>query len=445
MLTPSSIMGDCTTDNRAANRVTLRRYHRPVRVCLATNGTHGDVNPFLAIGRELRARGHEVCVLVHPYFKADVDHAGLGFYPLAPEVDMDAIIKDPDLFRGPHGTKTVFRWIRTSMPSGIASFRAMLAERRPEILVSHCLMLGGRELCAREGIPFINASLAPCTWVAKDDPTPLLQQRPGRTHAAIARVLTPPARGLAGLVTDRLFAPGLRGAGLTELRDIFFGSMRAGDLNLGLWSPHFRAPCADDPPGARITGFACYDGRPGAGPDPGLERFLDAGEPPIVFAMGSAAHHTAGRFYELAVGACARLGVRAVLLTGDPARAPRGLPPTVTACGYAPFSTLFPRASVTVHHGGVGSVAQALRAGRPMLVVPRAHDQFNNAAHAHRLGVGGVLRFTALSERRLVRALDRLLSDPEIRRNAAELGRLVREEDGARAAADHVEAFCGRA
>lgn len=415
-----------------------------MRVCLATNGTHGDVFPFLAVGRELRARGHEVWLLTHPYFGPDVRDAGLGLYPLAPEIDMHAIIRDPDLFRGPHGTKAVFRWIRASLPSGIASFRAMLAERRPDVLVSHALMLGGRELCALEGIPFINAALAPCVWVARDDPTPLLQQRPGRARAALARLLTPPARRIAGLVTDRLFAPLMRDQGLTETRDVFFGSMRAGELNLGLWSRHFRQPCADDPPGAVITGFAHYDGRPDASLDPALERFLDDGDPPAVFAMGSAAHHTAGRFYELAAGACARLGLRAVLLTGDPARAPRNLPPAITAHPYAPFSALFPRAAVTVHHGGIGSVAQALRAGRPTLVVPRAHDQFNNAAHVHRLGVGRALRFTALSERRLARALDDLRSDASMVAAATLMGKRLSAESGARVAADYVEAFCRR-
>lgn len=412
-----------------------------MRICLATNGTRGDVFPFLALGRELASRGHGVWILTHPYFKGDVDGAGLGFFPLAPDVDLDAILRDPDLFHRRRGSRVVLDWVRRSMPDGVTSFRAVLDQRRPDVLVGHYFMLGGRELSARAGVPFINASLAPCAWIARDDPCPAIQQRPGALPRLAARPLMSVARPIIRLLSDRFFGRALRQAGLTDTRDVLLGSFRGGELNLGMWSRHFRAPCADDPPGGVITGFAWYDGDPHAALDPELERFLDAGEPPIVFAMGSAAHASAGRFYELAARACARLAVRGVLLTGDPARAPRDLPPAVRAFGYAPFGRLFPRAAVTVHHAGIGSVAQALRAGKPTLAVPRAHDQFNNSVHVDRLGVGRALRFGRLSEPRLVRTLDALLNDDGLRARAAAMGERLATEDGARVAADCIEAY----
>lgn len=412
-----------------------------MRICLATNGTHGDVFPFLALGRELASRGHEVWVLTHPYFKPDVDVAGLGFAPLAPEIDLVAILKDPDLFHRTRGSRVVLDWIRRSLPDGVASFQAMLGERPPAVLLAHYLLLGGRELCGRAGVPFINASLAPCAWMARDDPCPALQQHPGRGHRIAARALLPVVRPIARRLGDHHFARAMRQAGLAETHDALLGCLRGGELNLGMWSRHFRPPCADDPPGGVISGFAWYDGRPHAALEPALERFLGEGAPPIVFAMGSTAHSSAGPFYELAARACAQLGVRGVLLTGDPARAPRDLPAAVRAFGYAPFGSLFPRAVVTVHHGGIGSVAQALRAGKPSLVVPRAHDQFNNSVHVDRLGLGRALPFGRLSQRRLVGALADLLGDDVVRSHAAAMGRQLAAEDGARVAADYVEAF----
>ena len=412
-----------------------------MRICLATNGTYGDVFPFLAVGRELASREHEVFVLTHPHFLPHVEAAGLGFSPLAPSIDLRAILNDPDLFHRTRGSRVVLSWVRRSMPEGVESFRRMLDGRRPDVLVSHYFMLGARELARRAEVPFVNVSLAPCAWIARDDPSPALQQRPGSLSRAGARAVMSVARPAVRLLSDYYFGRAMRRAGLSETRDALLGAFRGGELNLGMWSHHFRGPCGDDPPGGVITGFAWYDGRPGAALEPELERFLGEGEPPIVFAMGSTAHSSAARFYELAAAACGRLGVRGVQLTGGPARAPADLPPGVRAFGYAPFGELFPRAAVTVHHGGIGSTAQALRAGRPTLVVPRAHDQFNNSVHVDRLGVGRALWYTRLSGRRLTARLSELLDDGGIRQTARAMGDRLAAEDGARVAADYVEAF----
>jgi hypothetical protein len=286
--------------------------------------------------------------------------------------------------------------------------------------------------------------LAPCAWLARDDPVPAPQHNPGELRQAGARAFVALARPGARLVGDLFFGRALRRAGIAHGRDVFVGAFRGGALNLGLWSRHFRPPCADDPPRGVITGFAWYDGQPGAALDRRLEEFLDAGEPPIVFAMGSAAHHSAGRFYEMAAQACATLRVRGVLLTGEADRAPSGLSRDVLATAHAPFGLIFPRAAVSVHHGGIGSVAQALRAARPTLVVPRAHDQFNNGVHVQRLGVGLTRPFHRLTQASLERSLCELLEKEAIQGRAAELGASIAQESGTRVAVDHIEAFSRR-
>lgn len=412
-----------------------------MRVCLATSGTRGDIFPFLALGRELRSRGHEAFLLTHPYFEPDVRAAGLDLEPLGAEFDLATMLEHPDLFHHRRGQPLVFRWVRDSVAPGVRSYRALLARRRPDLLVCHHFLLGGPQVCEAEGVPWVNACLAPCAWLARDDDPPAAQKTPGPLPRIGARALAPVVRPALRIIGDRLFAPALRRAGVEPGRGVFIQGCRGGPLNLGMWSHHFRPPCADDPPHGVITGFAWYDGPPGAALDDELERFLEAGEPPLVFAMGSAAHHTAGDFYETAAAACADLGVRAVLLTGDNTKGPRNPPPDVRCAGYAPFGLLFPRAAVTVHHGGIGSLAQALRAGRPTLVVPRAHDQFNNALHAERLGVGLSRPFHRLTRRGLVRTLQTLLHDEATEARAAALGERLAEEDGARVAADYLEAF----
>ncbi len=212
---------------------------------------------------------------------------------------------------------------------------------------------------------------------------------------------------------------------------------------LALFSEVLGAPQPDWPPQAVQTGFAFFDRQDGRGLDPDLSRFLDAGEPPIVFTLGSSAVMDAGRFYEESVAASRRLGRRAVLLIGELAadrNRPRDpLPEGVAAFGYAPYSELFPRAAAIVHQGGVGTTGQALRSGRPMLVVPWGHDQPDNAHRVARLGVARTIPRHRYSAATASEALRRLLDDPSYSTRAAEVGRRVRDEPGASAACDAIE------
>ena len=141
-----------------------------------------------------------------------------------------------------------------------------------------------------------------------------------------------------------------------------------------------------------MTGFAFYDGRNELEMPPELSRFLDDGPPPIVFTLGSSAVWVARDFYRESIAAAKLLGRRAVLLIGDDRnRSDEPLPPEVIAVNYAPFEALLPRACAMVHHGGVGTTSQGLRAGVPTLIVPFAFDQPDNAAHAERLGTSRTL------------------------------------------------------
>jgi UDP:flavonoid glycosyltransferase YjiC (YdhE family) len=134
------------------------------------------------------------------------------------------------------------------------------------------------------------------------------------------------------------------------------------------------------------------------------------------------------------------VGARALLLVGHKNfRPPAPLPEGVAAFEYAPFGELLPRAAAVVHHGGVGSTGQGLRAGRPQLVVPFSHDQFDNAERAARLGAARVLPRPKYNARSAARELGELLSAEGYRTRAAEVGEVVRGEDGANAACDLIE------
>ena len=171
---------------------------------------------------------------------------------------------------------------------------------------------------------------------------------------------------------------------------------------------------------------------------PEVETFLAGGEPPIVFTLGSAAVYIARDFYAESVRAAERLGRRALLLLGKNPP-PANLPPTAFAWDYLPYARIFPRASVVVHQGGVDTTAQALRAARPMLVVPFAHDQFDNAARITRLGVGRTLGRSRYRPRRVARVLAELLADGRYTAAVIAASQRLRAEKGVETACNAIE------
>ena len=189
-------------------------------------------------------------------------------------------------------------------------------------------------------------------------------------------------------------------------------------LVLALFSSVFGKPQPDWPPNTRAVGFSFYDRRDYFGEsevEPDLLKFLNDGPPPIVFTLGSSAFWVAKDFYRDSIKAAQALGQRALLLIGHERNLPsEPLPDGVAAFEYAPFGEVFPRALAVVHPGGVGTTGQGLRAGRPVLIVPHAHDQFDNAARVVRLGCGRSIPRPRYNAETAARELAALLRNAQI-------------------------------
>jgi len=207
-----------------------------------------------------------------------------------------------------------------------------------------------------------------------------------------------------------------------------------------MFSRAFAAPQPDWPQQTVQTGFCFYDGQEDEGKMPdGLQEFLDRGEAPIVFTLGSAAVMDARNFFDESAKAAAKLGRRAVLLYGRDNDPPKGLTDEVVGYEYAPFSRVFPRAACVVHQGGVGTTGQVLRAGVPHLIMPYGHDQLDNAMRCRRIGVGEVINRDSYSADRAENMLGEILSNPKYAKNAAEKCAVIESERGAEAACDAIE------
>jgi UDP:flavonoid glycosyltransferase YjiC (YdhE family) len=176
-----------------------------------------------------------------------------------------------------------------------------------------------------------------------------------------------------------------------------------------------------------------------------LARFLDRGPPPIVFTLGTALAADPGTFYESSARAAKSLGRRAVLILMDSRNRPQSLPDGVVAFDYAPFIELFPRAAAVVHHGGIGTTGLAMRSGCPMLAMPCAWDQADNAARAARLGIARTIPRQRYTPARVAAELHHLLDNPTYARRASTVAEQVRQEDGVRVACDALSGLLRRA
>jgi UDP:flavonoid glycosyltransferase YjiC (YdhE family) len=162
-----------------------------------------------------------------------------------------------------------------------------------------------------------------------------------------------------------------------------------------------------------------------------LLRFLKAGDAPILFTMGSGMGH-AREFYETATQAVHELDRRAIFVTRFPEQIPDHLGPNAMHASYAPYDQLLPHCAAIVHHGGIGTVAQALAAGTPQLGVPGiVFDTPDNVIRIKHLGAGQMVPIDEFNLHNAVAALDRLLHDPNIKQRCMALAARTREQDGA--------------
>ncbi len=419
-----------------------------MRIVFSTYGTFGDVNPLIALSLELKRRGHKPVLAIPEMFRPKVEPLGIGFAPVRPEQDPNDTRLIAMIYDIKHGTETGLR--KFLFPSLRESYQDLMAaveaDGGADLLVTGELAYAGPIVAEKTGIPWASYVLAPFSFFSGYDP-PVLPPYPmlAKMQGAVPALGHVVAR-FARFVTRKWPEPVYdlrRELGLGAGQDPIFDAKHSGSLVLALYSRVMGEPQPDWPPAAKITGFAFYDGTGSEGVlPPELAAFMEEGPPPLVFTLGSAAVMHAGDFYEQSAEAAEILGQRAVLLIGaDDRNLPkRKLPDSICVARYAPYSKIFPRASVIIHQAGIGTTAQALRAGRPMLVMPYSHDQPDNARRVRSLGIAAVLGRKQYDARRAAGLIAQLLSDEAYRTRAADVAERVAAENGTVTACDALEA-----
>jgi UDP:flavonoid glycosyltransferase YjiC (YdhE family) len=407
----------------------------------------GDTNPLIAIALELKRRGHVPIMVLPKVFEAKIAPLGLEFHAIRPDIDPTDTHMVEAIYDVKKGTERGLR--KFLFPALRQTYDDLLdAATRPEradLLLLGELNYAGPLVAEVTGIPWASYVLAPLSFFSAYDP-PVL---PGYNQLARADSVVPGMgrviNRVARFVSRKWPQPIYnlrRELGLPKGPNPLFDAKYSPRLDLALFSQVLGRKQKDWPEHSLITGFCFYDSDAGNQElPPELAKFLAAGPPPVVFTLGSAAVLTAGNFYEYSAQVAIKLGIRAVLLIGtDPRnRLRQKLPDSICVAEYAPYSKLFSRAAMVVHQGGVGTTAQCLRAGKPMLIVPFSHDQPDNGRRMLRLGVAQVIQRGDYLPQCVVPKLKAMLADPLCASRARAVADQLSREDGVKAACDALE------
>ena len=413
------------------------------RIILTTIGSFGDLHPKIAIALELRKRGHDVVFATHKEYQNKIEALGFEFHRMRPD---NTALNDPQemarMMDLKTGTEYVIKhWVCANLRATYTDL--MNSAKEADFIITGEGVVAARLVAEKLRIPWAIAVLQPASFLSVYDPSvlpvlPFLAKLRGLGSIAnrgiiqLSRIMSKSWAEPIHQLRHELGLPPLTGSP-------FIDDKYSPYLVLAMFSSAFAKPQPDWATNTVITGFAFYDGSEGGAElTPELKQFLNAGEAPIIFTLGSAAVMAPGNFYEESIKVAKRLNRRAVLLIGKNAP-PDHLSEGIIAVKYTPYSQIFPRACVIVHQGGIGTTAQALRAGCPTLVMPYTHDQPDNAARVERLGTSQIIPRKQYSAVRVAKQLHELLNNPNYAAKAAEIGRVIQAENGVAVACDAIE------
>ncbi|PQV63248.1 UDP:flavonoid glycosyltransferase YjiC, YdhE family [Abditibacterium utsteinense] len=351
----------------------------PKTFVFSTYGARGDVFPYLAIARELQNRGHRAIVATSESYRAEIESLGLEFRAVRPDSPRGE--NSQKMMHPVSGTEFLFRrLLLPTLRESIADLRAIC--QNADVLITHTTSLAGpiaAQLPENRHLKWVSSAVSPLALLESDVALPACPR------AADFPILN---RAILG-VLRRQFGMNLkqtqeirRSLGVSRGDNALWSDAHSSGLQLALWPEKF-APIA---PNSRrkAVGFCFLDAPKSLAPE--IEDFLRAGQAPLIFVAASFAHSP--QWESECESAAALLGQRAILLGASQ----NSVSESVLRCEFASLDALLPRTLALIHAGGIGTLALGLRAATPMLLMPRAHDQFDNARRASKLGLAHVAK-----------------------------------------------------
>jgi len=399
-------------------------------------GSHGDVLPFIGLGKALQARGHQVHLYVHAPFVSQVYEAGLAFTSLGEMEDFERVVRDPKLV---HSRKIHHVLAEATLASVPLAYQAMRDDLHSSatVVVGTSLSFACRLLQEKHGVRAVTVHFSPVVFRSHIQPS-----RMSEFKVDAPAFMRPLLWSLVDRwIADPLYARGLNKyraeLGLPPVNNLFRDWIHGADVVVGMFPEWFAPKQADWPTHASLTDFPLYDHGDGALLPDDVKAFLDDGGAPIGFTPGTFTA-TARKFFEVSIEACHRLGRRGILLTRFADQLPTPLPKGFAHFDYVPFSALLPRLAAFVHHGGIGTTSQAMQAGVPQLIRPVAVDQFDTASRTVALGIARELLPWSYRPRATAAALAALIDNAKVHRSCVEVAERLKSSDGIKVTCDRI-------
>ncbi|MBZ0293487.1 MAG: glycosyltransferase [Anaerolineae bacterium] len=416
-----------------------------MRVLITTFGTRGDIQPFIALGKGLKAAGYETAICTSEGFKSFVE-----------EHEVPYLFMDNELLRlsqaalgENHGEGSTLSVIRKMVPAMRHSmddeWKAALAFQ-PDLIIYHPKCLGSYHVAEKLQIPAMMALPLPFYTPTRAFPVPFFSglHLGGAVNYLSYKFMALSSAMYGGTVNDfRAKTLGL--APISRFADLLVRSDGSPVPVLYAYSAHI-LPIPDDfPAHVYVTGYWFLDHSNGWQPKAELVQFLQAGPPPVYIGFGSMGHRKGEQRTRIILDAVEKSGMRGLLASGWGGLKASDLPDKVYMLESVPHDWLFPQVAAVVHHGGAGTTAAGLRAGKPSIICPFIADQPFWGRLIDQRGVGPKpIPQSQLTGGRLADAITAAVNDEAMQHRAAELGQTIRAEDGIAHALEVIGAAIGK-
>jgi rhamnosyltransferase subunit B len=411
-----------------------------MKILIMAIGSYGDVLPLLGLAKVLRRRSFDVTFFTNGHFADLIRQTGLDFVPLDSAEAYDTFADNPALWHPHKGWRLIMKQLASSNLQKTYRILCRHVTSTATILVSSTLGVAARLVQETHGIPHATIHLSPGVFHSAHSP-PKMANLPLPAWLPIWF-----KRGCWSVINQTMIDPLIKpylnafrqDLGLSPVSSIFQRWLHSPDLVIGMFPDWFASPQCDWPRHTTLTGFPLYDESHDAALPQSVHTFLQAHPQPLVFTPGSANKH-GQRFFAEAAKACGLLKKPGIFLTRYPEQLPALLPESIRHFSYVPLSRLLPRCAAIIHHGGIGTCSQALRAGIPQLIQPLAFDQFDNAHRIRTLEAGGIITTRSFRSRTLANRLPALLFSSNIQEACRRLARRLNQTDGLASACEAIE------
>lgn len=413
-----------------------------MRILITTFGTRGDIQPFIALGIGLKDAGHAVAICTSEGYRSFVEEHHLDYVFMKNEL----LQLSQDILGGKDG----FRGILRTSKKIPAAMRNLMDDEwnaaitfKPDLILYHTKCLGSLHVAEKLHIPAIASIPLPFYTPTREFPVPFMSGiRLGPWFNLLSYKIMGLSSGMYVKATNDFRS---RVLGLPPLRrfpDLFVRADGSLVPIIYPYSPHVLPVPDDFPPHAHVTGYWFLSQAPNWQPDPELERFLESGPPPVYVGFGSMGGYGGEKRASLVIDALKKSGQRGLIATGWGGIKASDVPDDIYVIEAVPHEWLFPRVSTVVHHGGAGTTAAGLCAGKVTIICPFLGDQPFWGRVVEQIGVGPKpIRQSQLTADRLAEAIHSATRDTGMQQRAEELGRKIREEDGVGCAVEMISAL----